>query len=137
VCEATGTYKTTKVLRVSSKKLATSSGKTFQTLVTIQLDLGGGNTKTITTALRNVKENLGDNGGGYTSTGSMQFSALDPHDAEGDPQEAGSRVQSNYTELFYTYVRDYCWLLESGTIPPMAMEGEIAKVQTLQGQHRL
>jgi hypothetical protein len=77
---------------ISSEKLSSNSGKTNQTLVTVQLDLGGGDTKTITMVLRNVKavmvENLGDNGGGCTSTGSTQFGAPDPQDADGDPQEA-------------------------------------------------
>jgi hypothetical protein len=72
--------------------MATSSGKTTQILVTIQLDLGGGDRKTITTVLRNVKavmvENSAVNQGGCTSTGSTQFGAPDHQDADGDPQEA-------------------------------------------------
>jgi hypothetical protein len=60
---------------LSCKKLSTSSGKTSQTLVTIEFDLGEDKKKIITTGLRNVKasvvENLVDNGGGCTFTGSM------------------------------------------------------------------
>jgi hypothetical protein len=90
-----GSNKRTKLLHgrvLSSEKMAASSGKTTQTLVTIQLDLGGGDTKTITTALQNVKavmvENSAVNQGGCTSTGSTQFCSPDHQDADGDPQEA-------------------------------------------------
>jgi hypothetical protein len=97
VCEAIWIQQDDKSARgtvISTKKTSTSSSKTTQTLVTVQLDLGGGDSKTITTALRNVKavimENLAVNQGGCTSTGSTQFGAPDPQDADadGDPQEA-------------------------------------------------
>jgi hypothetical protein len=87
-----GSNKSTKVLVLSSKKLATSSGKTSQTQVTIEINLGDGGKKIITTGLRHGKavmmENLPPNSGGAGSTGSTQFGAPDPQDADGDPQEA-------------------------------------------------
>jgi hypothetical protein len=90
-----GSNKATKVLRgtvISCKKLSTSSGKTSQTLVTIDFDLGEGEKKRVTTGLRNVKavmvENLPPNGEGVGSTGSTQFGAPDPQDADGGPQDA-------------------------------------------------
>jgi hypothetical protein len=79
---------------LSCEKLSTSSGKTSQTLVTIEIHLGEDKKKIVTTGLRNVKavmvENLPPNGegGGCTSTGSTQFGAPDPQDADGGPQEA-------------------------------------------------
>jgi Transposase IS4 len=90
-----GSNKATKVLcgRVlSCEKLSTSSGKTSQTLVTIEIDLGEDKKKIFTTGLRNVKavmmENLPPNDEGVGSTGSTQFGAPDPQDADGGPQEA-------------------------------------------------
>jgi hypothetical protein len=77
---------------ISCKKLSTSSGKTSQTFVTIDFDLGEGKEKRVTTGLRNVKgvmvENLPPNGKGFGSMGSTQFGAPDPQDADGGPQEA-------------------------------------------------
>jgi hypothetical protein len=90
-----GSNKTTKVLQgrvLSSEKVPTSSGKMAQILVTVQIDLGGGDKKTITTVVQNVKavivESSAVNQGGCTSTGSTQFGTPDPQDADGDPQEA-------------------------------------------------
>jgi hypothetical protein len=87
--------KTTKLLHggiLACQKTFTSSGKTSQSLVTIEVQLDSGEKKIITTGLRNVKavivENLAMNQGGCTSTGSTQFGAPDPQDADGDPQEA-------------------------------------------------
>jgi hypothetical protein len=89
-----GSNKTTKILKgrvLSSEKVPTSSGKTTQTLVTVQINLGGGDKK-ITTVVRNVKavmvENLAMNQGGCTSMGSTHFGASDLQDADGSPQEA-------------------------------------------------
>jgi hypothetical protein len=66
-----GSNKSTKMLvdRVlSSEKTSTSTGKTNQALVTIEIDLGGDNKKIVTMGLRNIKavmvENLPPNGGG-------------------------------------------------------------------------
>jgi hypothetical protein len=87
-----GLNKTTKVLQgrvLSSEKVPTSSGKTTQTLVTVQIDLGGGDKSPRWSGMSRLSwwRNW-PSAKGCTSTGLTQFGALDPQDADGDPQEA-------------------------------------------------
>jgi hypothetical protein len=124
--------KTTKVLSghvLSSEKLSSTSGKTSQTLVTIEMDLGDGNKKVIATGIRHVKavpmENLGDNGGGCTSTGSTHVGAPDPK----MQMETLKKLQGQIVAIrALLYLSPALLLLNSWLIPPMRMERKIDKV---------
>jgi hypothetical protein len=108
-----GSKKSTKTLVgriLSCEKLSTSTGKTSQTLVTIEIDLGEDKKKILTTGLRNVKavmmENLPPNNEGFGSTGSIWCTR--PPRCRWRPSRS-SRAQAHGTILFYTYLRHYCY----------------------------